>query len=72
MLLANAIYFKSSWKYAFKTSEQGQFYKAKASSKPVTFIRARQYFPTGFIQASGQSGGAHWVEIPYAVSWLIN
>lgn len=72
MLLANAIYFKSNWKYAFKTSEQGQFYKAKASSKPVTFIKAKQYYPTGFIQARGQSGGAHWVEIPYAVSWLIN
>lgn len=71
MLLANAIYFKANWKYAFKTSEQGQFYKAKASSKPVTFIKAKQYFPTGFIQTStggGQSGGAYWVEIPYAVS----
>lgn len=73
MLLANAIYFKSTWKYAFKTAEQGQFYKARASSKAVTFIEAKQYFPTGFIQSNnggGQSGGAYWVEIPYAVSGL--
>lgn len=68
MLLANAIYFKSNWKYVFKSTEQGLFYKAKTSNKPLTYIRAKQYYPTGFLQTRGPSGGAHWVEIPYAVS----
>lgn len=67
MLLANAVYFQSLWKYSFKSTEQGLFYKAKANSKLVTFIKAKQYFPTGFVQTNGQSGGAYWVEIPYAV-----
>lgn len=67
-MLANAIYFKSNWKYAFKESEQGYFYKAQANRKPVTFIKAKQYFPTGFFETNGRSGGAHWVEIPYDVS----
>lgn len=68
MLLVNAIYFKSDWKYEFKSTEQGQFYMAKASSKPVTFMKAKQHYPTGHIESSGRSGGAYWVEIPYAVS----
>lgn len=71
MLLANAIYFKSNWKYAFKASEQGNFFKAQADRKLVTFIKAKQYYPTGFLDTNGRSGGAHWVEIPYAVSCTI-
>lgn len=71
MLLVNAIYFKSNWKYAFKGSEQGQFYRA-AGTKQVTFIKAKQYYPIGFVPLNGPSGGAHWVEIPYAVGGTWN
>lgn len=68
VLLANAIYFKSAWKYRFNATTQDYFHFANGQRRPITFLQTNRYFRSGFVKKGKGSGGAHWLEVPYDVS----
>ncbi|XP_059622337.1 serine protease inhibitor-like isoform X2 [Phlebotomus argentipes] len=68
LLLANAVFFKSVWKYPFNETFKGDFNYKDGRRGQVNYMRVAKHMRTGSVQQgiSGPSGGLRWVEIPYA------
>ncbi|XP_058817574.1 uncharacterized protein LOC131680876 [Topomyia yanbarensis] len=64
LLLANSIYFKGKWKYAFVQTEPAKFESAPGSSQPVNSMYQLNKLRSGELNFPDDNG-LRWVELPY-------